>query len=119
MVSTESEHGVSDVLRPLREWVPALGALKQFGTGLAQESDVRVDHQIVKGPRMTTGVCRVEQVRPLGKKDGAATDLLAGRGPSARDARVELNNRLAFPAACLVFALLGIGTVRMAGRLRR
>ena len=28
--------------------------------------------------------------------------------PNWRDARVELNNRLAFPAACLVFALLGV-----------
>lgn len=36
------------------------------------------------------------------------TALLADNGPSWRDARVELNNRLAFPAACLVFALLGV-----------
>ena len=35
-------------------------------------------------------------------------DLLATRGPGWRDARVELHRRLAFPAACLVFALLGV-----------
>jgi LPS export ABC transporter permease LptF/LPS export ABC transporter permease LptG len=34
--------------------------------------------------------------------------LLAARGPDWRDARVELHRRLAFPAACIVFALLGV-----------
>jgi LPS export ABC transporter permease LptG len=34
--------------------------------------------------------------------------LLADHGASWRDARVELQNRLAFPAACIVFALLGV-----------
>lgn len=48
-------------------------------------------------------------------KSGALSDaakpvsaLLADHGPNWRDARVELENRMAFPAACLVFALLGI-----------
>lgn len=34
--------------------------------------------------------------------------LLAERGPDWRNARVEFQNRIAFPAACIVFALLGI-----------
>ena len=34
--------------------------------------------------------------------------LLSDHGPTWRDSRVELNNRLAFPVACLVFALLGV-----------
>src|ERR1700690_2734584 len=34
--------------------------------------------------------------------------LLANRGPQWRDAQVELNNRVAFPMACIVFALLGV-----------
>ncbi len=34
--------------------------------------------------------------------------LLADHGPDWRDARVELQNRFAFPAACIVFALLGV-----------
>jgi LPS export ABC transporter permease LptF/LPS export ABC transporter permease LptG len=34
--------------------------------------------------------------------------LLANHGPGWRDARVEFNNRIAFPMACIVFALLGV-----------
>jgi LPS export ABC transporter permease LptG len=34
--------------------------------------------------------------------------LIGERGPGWRDAHVELHRRLAFPAACLVFALLGV-----------
>jgi LPS export ABC transporter permease LptF/LPS export ABC transporter permease LptG len=36
------------------------------------------------------------------------SSLLADHGPGWRDARVELNNRIAFPAACIVFALLAV-----------
>jgi LPS export ABC transporter permease LptF/LPS export ABC transporter permease LptG len=34
--------------------------------------------------------------------------LLANQGPDWRDSRVEFNNRIAFPVACVVFALLGV-----------
>ncbi|HYL67898.1 MAG TPA: LptF/LptG family permease, partial [Candidatus Limnocylindria bacterium] len=34
--------------------------------------------------------------------------LMRERGPGWRDAHVELHRRLAFPAACMVFALLGV-----------
>jgi len=36
------------------------------------------------------------------------SELLAESGPHWRDARVEFHRRIAFPAACLVFALLGV-----------
>src|SRR6202522_3186552 len=36
------------------------------------------------------------------------SELLAEKGPRWRDARVEFPRRIAFPAACLVFALLGV-----------
>jgi LPS export ABC transporter permease LptF/LPS export ABC transporter permease LptG len=36
------------------------------------------------------------------------SELLADKGPRWRDARVEFHRRIAFPAACLVFALLGV-----------
>jgi len=36
------------------------------------------------------------------------SSLLEAVAANSTDARVELNNRLAFPAACLVFALLGV-----------
>jgi LPS export ABC transporter permease LptF/LPS export ABC transporter permease LptG len=34
--------------------------------------------------------------------------LVADNGPNWRDARVEFHRRIAFPAACLIFALLGV-----------
>jgi LPS export ABC transporter permease LptF/LPS export ABC transporter permease LptG len=37
-----------------------------------------------------------------------ALELLKDHGPNWRDARVEFNNRIAFPVACIVFALLGV-----------
>ncbi|HEV3254648.1 MAG TPA: LptF/LptG family permease [Candidatus Acidoferrales bacterium] len=36
------------------------------------------------------------------------TGLLNATGPEWRDARIDLNRRIAFPAACLVFAMLGV-----------
>jgi lipopolysaccharide export system permease protein len=38
----------------------------------------------------------------------SVSSLLADKGPRWRDARVEFHRRIAFPAACLVFALLGV-----------
>lgn len=45
---------------------------------------------------------------PQSVAEQSVSSLLAGKGANQRDARVELNNRLAFPTACLVFALLGV-----------
>src|ERR1700723_2431229 len=36
------------------------------------------------------------------------SELLAEKGPRWREARVEFHRRIAFPAACLIFALLGV-----------
>src|SRR6202041_4143093 len=38
----------------------------------------------------------------------SVSQLLSDRGPNWRDARVEFQRRIAFPAACMVFALLGV-----------
>jgi LPS export ABC transporter permease LptF/LPS export ABC transporter permease LptG len=44
----------------------------------------------------------------LSDAERSVSQLLAERGPNWRDARVEFHRRIAFPAACLVFALLGV-----------
>jgi len=44
----------------------------------------------------------------LSAAEKSTLDLLRDRGPSWRESRVEFQRRLAFPAACLVFALLGV-----------
>ena len=44
----------------------------------------------------------------LSVSERSVSGLISDHGPTWRDARVELNNRFAFPAACLVFALLGV-----------
>ncbi|MGA7851719.1 MAG: LPS export ABC transporter permease LptF [Candidatus Acidiferrales bacterium] len=44
----------------------------------------------------------------LSDAERSVSELLAERGPNWRDARVEFQRRIAFPAACIVFALLGV-----------
>jgi LPS export ABC transporter permease LptF/LPS export ABC transporter permease LptG len=44
----------------------------------------------------------------LSNAERSMSQLHADNGPSWRDARVEFQRRIAFPAACLVFALLGV-----------
>jgi LPS export ABC transporter permease LptG/LPS export ABC transporter permease LptF len=44
----------------------------------------------------------------LSVAERGSRDLLSVRGAGARDARVEFQRRLALPAACLLFALLGV-----------
>jgi LPS export ABC transporter permease LptF/LPS export ABC transporter permease LptG len=44
----------------------------------------------------------------ISNAERSVSQLLSDRGPGWRDARVEFQRRLAFPAACLVFALLGV-----------
>jgi LPS export ABC transporter permease LptF/LPS export ABC transporter permease LptG len=44
----------------------------------------------------------------LSDAERSVSQLLAERGPNWRDARVEFQRRIAFPAACVVFALLGV-----------
>jgi LPS export ABC transporter permease LptF/LPS export ABC transporter permease LptG len=44
----------------------------------------------------------------ISDSERSISQLLAEHGPRWRDARVEFHRRIAFPAACLVFALLGV-----------
>lgn len=46
--------------------------------------------------------------REISNAERSLTDLLKTTGPNWREARVELHRRLAFPAACLAFALIGV-----------
>ncbi|MHB8413041.1 MAG: LptF/LptG family permease [Candidatus Acidiferrales bacterium] len=46
--------------------------------------------------------------RKISDKERSLRELLAVRGTGWRDARIELQERFAFPAACLLFALLGV-----------
>lgn len=45
---------------------------------------------------------------PLSLPEHSAAELLAAQGLDWREARVEFHRRLAFPAACLVFALVAV-----------
>jgi len=48
------------------------------------------------------------QRRALSTPERGTGDLLADQGPTWREARVEFHRRLAFPFACLVFALVAV-----------
>jgi LPS export ABC transporter permease LptG/LPS export ABC transporter permease LptF len=63
------------------------------------QSDIPVD--------ISTAVVRANPPA-LTLSEKSMVTLLRTRGPGWREARVELHRRLAFPAACLVFALLGV-----------
>jgi LPS export ABC transporter permease LptF/LPS export ABC transporter permease LptG len=95
---------------------PASGQLElHLGAGSTHEYDPR---EPSKYDVTTFGASDIPvDVAPttVGPKNAAVTaaeepisKLLAARGPNWRDARVEFHRRLAFPAACLVFALLGV-----------
>jgi LPS export ABC transporter permease LptG/LPS export ABC transporter permease LptF len=51
---------------------------------------------------------RPPQQRPFSPKSMTTSQLYHYRGPEAIQARIELNNRFAFPLACLALALIGI-----------
>jgi lipopolysaccharide export system permease protein len=63
------------------------------------ESDIPID---------ISGNMTAPQNRALSVSERSVSDLLADNGPNWHDARVEVQNRIAFPTACLVFALLGV-----------
>ena len=46
--------------------------------------------------------------RKISDKERSVRQLLATKGAGSRDARIELQERFAFPSACLLFALLGV-----------
>jgi len=57
---------------------------------------------------VTVGDLARRRVLRLTPAERSLRDLLAAEGPDWRNLRVELHRRLAFPAACLVFALLAV-----------
>jgi LPS export ABC transporter permease LptF/LPS export ABC transporter permease LptG len=63
------------------------------------ESDIPVD---------LSGAALGPQNQTITNAERSISQLRADRGPDWRDARVEFQRRIAFPAACLVFALLGV-----------
>jgi LPS export ABC transporter permease LptF/LPS export ABC transporter permease LptG len=58
-------------------------------------------------PIEVTGLV-ASQPRQLSNPERRVGDLLGENGPGWREARVELHRRLAFPAACLAFALIAV-----------
>ena len=85
-----------------------------LGKGTTHEYDSRdPDHYDVTTFGASDLPIEVEPAAPppsaeLTEAERPVRDLLATRGSGWRDARIELHRRLAFPAACLVFALLGV-----------
>ncbi len=63
------------------------------------DSDLAIDLSQVAVP---------QKLVSLPVSDRRIGQLLSARGPSALQARVELQRRAAFPIACLVFALIGV-----------
>jgi LPS export ABC transporter permease LptF/LPS export ABC transporter permease LptG len=63
------------------------------------ETDIPVDVSVVAAPQ------RADTLPPAEQPVAA---LVSNRGSNWREAHVELHRRIAFPAACLVFALLGV-----------
>jgi LPS export ABC transporter permease LptF/LPS export ABC transporter permease LptG len=63
------------------------------------ESDIPVD---------LSGTLQTQRNPVVSVAEESISQLLSTQGPAWRDGRVEFHRRIAFPAACLVFALLGV-----------
>ena len=59
-------------------------------------------------PIEVSGMGNTSGPRQVSNSERTLTELLQTRGANWREARVELHRRLAFPAACLAFALLAV-----------
>jgi LPS export ABC transporter permease LptF/LPS export ABC transporter permease LptG len=59
-------------------------------------------------PIEVTGIVPPQQVRQEKNDERSVGDLAADSGPNWREARVELQRRFAFPAACFAFALIAV-----------
>jgi len=71
----------------------------QYNVTTFGETDIPIDVSAAVTSQQTTALSIGEQ---------PVQSLLANRGPGWREARVEFERRIAFPAACLVFALMGV-----------
>ncbi|MBZ5696488.1 MAG: LptF/LptG family permease [Acidobacteriia bacterium] len=95
---------------------PSRGQLElHFGSGSTHEYDPRNPDQYnvttfgeTDLPVDISGATSPQRTAPLSLAEQSAGALLAASGPNWREARVEFQRRIAFPAACLVFALLGV-----------
>jgi LPS export ABC transporter permease LptF/LPS export ABC transporter permease LptG len=59
-------------------------------------------------PIEVTGIVPPQQVRQAKNDERSVHELAADSGPNWREARVELQRRFAFPAACFAFALIAV-----------
>ena len=71
----------------------------QYNVTTFGETDIPVD---------ISGGALPLKARPLSVAEQPAAKLLTDSGPSWRSSRIEYQRRVAFPTACLVFALLGV-----------
>lgn len=71
----------------------------QYNVTTFGETDFPVD---------VSGATTSQKTSSLSPADQPVEALLSNQGPGWREARIELQRRIAFPAACLVFALLGV-----------
>jgi len=59
-------------------------------------------------PIEVMGLMPAQQARQIKNDERSVHELAAENGPNWREARVELQRRFAFPAACFAFALIGV-----------
>jgi LPS export ABC transporter permease LptF/LPS export ABC transporter permease LptG len=59
-------------------------------------------------PIEVTGLIPAQQTRQIKNDERSVGELAAEKGPNWREARVELQRRFAFPAACFAFALIAV-----------
>jgi LPS export ABC transporter permease LptF/LPS export ABC transporter permease LptG len=59
-------------------------------------------------PIEVTGLMPAQQARQIKNDERSIRELATENGPNWREARVELQRRFAFPAACFAFALIGV-----------
>jgi LPS export ABC transporter permease LptF/LPS export ABC transporter permease LptG len=59
-------------------------------------------------PIEVTGMAPAQQTRQIKNDERSVWELAADSGPNWREARVELQRRFAFPAACFAFALIAV-----------
>jgi len=71
----------------------------QYNVTTFGETDIPVDISEAASPQKNS---------PLSLAEQSVGALLSDRGPDWLQARVEFQRRIAFPSACLVFALLGV-----------
>ncbi len=71
----------------------------QYNVTTFGETDIPIDVSAASSPQKVISLTAVEQ---------STSALLANHGPNWREAHVEFHRRIALPAACIIFALLGV-----------